>query len=185
MFEQILDNARNKMSDILNYLDRDLASISTGRAHPDLLNTVKVDSYGSLMPLTQVSSVSVPDSTTLSIQVWDKEQVKSVEKAIIDANLGLNPMTDGQLIRISVPKLSEERRVEMTKLAKKYGEDKKIIVRNARKDAMDEIKKLEKDSDISKDQAHDLGEEVQKVTDEFVKKIDEVVAKKSEDLMEI
>ncbi len=183
MFDEFCKNAKKKMEETLKFLDRDLASISTGRANPELLNTVKVDSYGSSMPLSQLSSISVPDSSTLSIQVWDKSSVKAVEKAIIDANLGFNPMTDGQLIRISIPKLSQERRNEMSKLAKKYGEDKKIAIRNARRDVLDEVKHAEKDSVISKDQAHSLGEQVQDITDEFVKKIDHAVAIKEKELI--
>jgi len=185
MIDQLYQKTRTKMEETLNFLQRDLDSISTGRANPDLLNTVKVDSYGSLMPISQVASVSVPDSTTLSIQVWDKAAVKTVEKAIIDSNLGFNPMTDGQLIRISIPKLSGERRVELSKLAKKYGEDKKIALRNTRRDILDEFKKGEKEHSISKDQAHDFGEEIQKITDEFVNKIDEMVSHKENDLMTI
>ncbi len=185
MIEELCSKARSKMEETLNFLQRDLDSISTGRANPDLLNTVKVDSYGSLMPLAQLSSISVPDSTTLSIQVWDKGSVKSIEKAIIDANLGFTPMTDGQLIRISVPKLSEERRIEMSKLAKKYGEDKKIAIRNTRRDTLDELKKNEKEAGISKDQVHDFHDMVQDITDEFVKKIDEKVALKEKDLMTV
>lgn len=185
MIDQLSNKARQKMEETLNFLKRDLASISTGRANPDLLNTVKVDFYGSIMPISQLASVSVPDSTTLSIQVWDKGSVKSIEKAIIDSNLGFNPMTDGQLIRISVPKLSQERRNEMAKLAKKYGEDKKIAIRNARRDILDEIKKHEKDSGMSKDQIHAFGEIIQKITDEFVKKVDLAVEAKEKDLMTI
>lgn len=185
MIDQLSAKARHKMEETINFLKRDLASISTGRANPDLLNTVKVDFYGSIMPISQLASVSVPDSTTLSIQVWDKGSVKAVEKAIIDSNLGFNPMTDGQLIRISVPKLSEQRRLEMVKLAKKYGEDKKIAIRNARRDILDELKKHEKDAGMSKDQIHSFGELIQKITDEFVKKVDVAVESKEKDLMTI
>jgi ribosome recycling factor len=183
MIDELCAKARSKMEDTLHSLERDLTSISTGRANPELLNTIRVDSYGSSMPLTQVASISVPDSTTLSIQAWDKDSVKPIEKAIIDANLGFNPMCDGQLIRINVPKLSEERRLEMSKLAKKYGEDKKIAIRNGRRDILDELKKNEKDAGISKDQIHDFGDMVQKITDEFVKKIDDMVSQKERDLM--
>ena len=185
MIEELYKNTRERMEEALHSLVRDLSSISTGRATPDLLNTVKVESYGSFMPLTQLTSISVPDSRTLSIQVWDKNSVKSVEKAIIDSNLGLNPMTDGQLIRISIPKLSEERRIEMSKLAKKYGEDKKVAIRNIRRDILDDIKKVEKQSSISKDQIHDFGEKIQEITDGFIKRIDDLVNAKEKDLMSI
>jgi ribosome recycling factor len=185
MIDQLITKARAKMDETINFLQRDLASISTGRATPELLNTVKVDSYGSLMPLSQVASIAIPDSTTISVQVWDKENVKLVEKAIMDCNLGFNPMSEGQLIRISIPKLSEERRVELSKLAKKYGEDKKIAIRNTRRDILDELKKNEKDAGISKDQSHNFSDSIQEVTDEFVRKIDDAVAAKEKDLMAI
>ena len=136
-----------------------------------------------MTPLSQAATVSAPDATTISVQVWDKGNVAAVEKGIINANLGFNPMTDGQLIRISVPKLSEERRKEFAKLAKKYGEDKKVSVRNARRDALDQVKKMEKE--ISKDEVHNIQEEIQKITDSYVKKIDDMVAQKEKDIMTI
>lgn len=171
------------MDDTMNSLKRDMDSISTGRANPSLLDTIRVEVYGSFMPIGQVGSVSVPEATTLAIQVWDRENVKAVEKAIINANLGFNPMVDGMTLRISIPKLSEERRKDLVKLAKKYGEDKKIAVRNIRRDILDEFKKNEKE--IGKDQAHSFNDIVQKITDEFVKKIDDAVAVKEKDLMKV
>lgn len=183
MLNQLADKARKKMEDTMNSLKRDMDSISTGRANPSLLDTIRVEVYGSLMPLSQVGSVSVPEATTLSIQVWDRENVKAVEKAIINSNLGFNPMVDGTTLRISIPKLSEERRRDLVKLAKKYGEDKKIAVRNVRRDALDEFKKHEKE--LGKDQIHSFTDIVQKITDEFVKKIDDAVANKEKDLMKI
>ncbi len=185
MIDQLCNKAKEKMSETINFLQRDLDSISTGRANPELLNTVKVNSYGSLMPLNQLSSISVPDSSTLSIQAWDKDSVKPIEKAIIDANLGFTPAVDGQLIRITIPKLSAERRIELAKLAKKYGEDKKIAIRNTRRDILDEFKRSEKDSGISKDQAHNFGELIQDITDGFVKNIDDLVAEKEKDITTI
>jgi ribosome recycling factor len=185
MIDQLCTKAKDKMSETINFLQRDLDSISTGRANPDLLNTIKVSSYGSLMPLSQLSSVSVPDSSTLSIQVWDKDSVKPIEKAIMDANLGFNPSSEGQLIRISIPKPSQERRIELAKLAKKYGEDKKIAIRNARRDILDEFKRAEKDAGISKDQSHNFGELIQDITNEFVKNIDELVVAKEKDITTI
>jgi ribosome recycling factor len=135
------------------------------------------------MPLAQVGSVSVPEATTLSVQVWDRENVKAVEKAITNANLGFNPMVEGSTLRIAIPKLSEERRRDLVKLAKKYGEDKKVAVRNIRRDVLDDFKKHEKE--LGKDQSHSFNEIVQKITDEFVKKIDDAVALKEKDLMKI
>lgn len=183
MINDLADKARKKMEDTMNSLKRDLDSISTGRAHPNILDPIKVEVYGSLMPLAQVASVSVSDSTSLVVQVWDRENAKAVEKAIINANLGFNPLVDGANIRINIPKLSEERRKEMAKLAKKYGEDKKIAVRNIRRDVLDDFKKNEKE--IGKDQAHSFNEIVQKITDEFVKKIDDAVIVKEKDLMKV
>ncbi len=183
MFNSYLDRCRNKMSETLEFLKRDIDSISTGRATPNLLDPVKVELYGSLMPLNQLSSISVPDATTLAIQVWDNSSIKAIEKAIIDSNLGFSPAVDGSILRIKIPKLSQERRQEMVKLAKKYGEDKKVSVRNIRRDIIDSFKKEEGDS--SKDSVHSFTDAVQKVTDDFVAKIDEIVAKKEKDLMSI
>lgn len=185
MINELTDKTRKKMEDTMNSLKRDMDSISTGRATPNLLDPVKVEVYGSFMPLSQVASVSVPEATTLSIQVWDRENLRAVEKAIINSNLGFNPLVDGMTIRIMIPKLSEERRREMVKLAKKYGEDKKIAVRNVRRDALDDFKKKEKELAASKDQIHSFNDIVQKITDEFIKKIDDVITAKEKELMKI
>lgn len=183
MFDQLVQKTRQKMTDTLASLTRDMDSISTGRATPNLLDTIKAEVYGSPMPLDQLASISIPEASTLSVQVWDKSNVKAVEKAIISSSLGFNPMVDGQLIRISIPKLSQERRVELSKLAKKYGEDKKIALRNIRRDMIDEFKKS--DDSSSKDQVHSFTDAVQKVTDESVSKIDEVVSSKEKEIMTI
>lgn len=185
MINELTDKTRKKMEDTMNSLKRDMDSISTGRATPNLLDPVKVEVYGSFMPLSQVASVSVPEATTLSIQVWDRENLRAVEKAIINSNLGFNPLVDGMTIRIMIPKLSEERRREMVKLAKKYGEDKKVAVRNVRRDALDDFKKKEKELAASKDQIHSFNDIVQKITDEFIKKIDDVIVAKEKELMKI
>lgn len=184
MIDQLADKARKRMSDTLDALTRDLDGISTGRANPGLLDPIKVEVYGSLMPLAQLATVGASDATTLSIQVWDTQNVKPVEKAIMNSNLGFNPMVDGVNIRIAIPKLSEERRVDLVKLAKKYGEDKKIALRNVRRDSIDEFKK-DKELSSSKDQTHGFTDIVQKITDEFVAKIDEKVVAKEKDLMTV
>lgn len=171
------------MDDTMHSLKRDLDSISTGRANPSSLDVVKVEAYGNFMAISQLASVSAADATTLLVQVWDKENVKPTEKAIINANLGFNPQVDGQTIRINIPKLSEERRRELSKLAKKYGEDKKIAVRNIRRDIIDEFKR--NNPNVSKDQAHGITELVQKVTDDFVKKIDDATDLKDKELMKV
>jgi len=183
MINQLADKTRKKMEDTLASLKRDLDSISTGRASPNLLDTIRVEVYGQFMPISQLANVSVPEATTLSIQVWDRENVRAVEKAIVNSNLGFNPTVDGTLLRISIPKLSEERRKDLVKLAKKYGEDKKIALRNIRRDVLDDFKKNEKE--FSKDQVHGFGDIVQKITDEFVVKVDQMVEVKEKDLMKI
>jgi len=183
MINELSNKARQKMEDTMSSLKRDLDSISTGRANPSLLDTIRVEVYGALMPISQVANVSVPEATSLSIQVWDRENVKAVEKAIINSNLGFNPTVDGMTLRIAIPKLSEERRRDLVKLAKKYGEDKKVALRNVRRDVLDDFKKFEKD--LGKDQSHSFNEIVQKITDEYVAKTDSAVAVKEKDLMKI
>lgn len=183
MINELANKTRQKMDDTMNSLKRDMDSISTGRATPNLVDTVRAEVYGSLMPLSQLATVSVSDSSTLSIQVWDRENVKAVEKGIINSNLGFNPMIDGMVLRINIPKLSEERRRDLVKLAKKYGEDKKIAIRNIRRDVLDDFKKHEKE--LGKDQSHSFTDIVQKITDEFVKKIDDTVTAKEKDLMKV
>lgn len=183
MINQLADKTRQKMEDTMNSLKRDLDSISTGRANPTLLDTIRVEVYGQLMAITQLGSISVPEATTLAVQVWDRENVKAVEKAIINSNLGFNPMVDGTTLRIAIPKLSEERRRDLSKLAKKYGEDKKVALRNIRRDVLDDFKKHEKE--LGKDQSHSFTDIVQKITDEFVKKTDDAVALKEKDLMKV
>jgi ribosome recycling factor len=185
MINELAEKTRKKMEDTMNSLKRDMDSISTGRATPNLLDPIKVEVYGNFSPISQVASISVPEATTLSIQVWDRENLRAVEKAIINANLGFNPMVDGMTIRIMIPKLSEERRREMVKLAKKYGEDKKVAARNVRRDVLDDFKRREKEIGASKDQIHSFNDIVQKITDEFVKKIDDTVAAKEKELMKI
>ncbi len=185
MINEFADKTRKKMEDTMNSLKRDMDSISTGRASPSLLDHVKVEVYGSLSPISQVANISVPEATTLSIQVWDRGNVKAVEKAIINSNLGFNPLVDGTTLRIMIPKLSEERRKDLVKLAKKYGEDKKVAIRNVRRDVLDDFKKREKELGASKDDIHSCNDIVQKITDEFVKKIDDVVVVKEKELMKV
>ena len=137
------------------------------------------------MPINQVANVNVPEPRLLTVQVWDKGMVKAVEKGIINAGLGLNPAVDGQLVRVPIPELSQERRVELAKIAAKYAEATKVAVRNVRRDGMDHYKKLEKDGDISKDEMHGKSEEVQKITDEFIKKVDDAYAIKEKEILTV
>lgn len=175
-----------KMDKVMHTLDHNLKGLRTGRASVNLLDPVMVEAYGgSRMPLSQVSTVSTPDARTITVQVWDKAMVKAVEKAIVDANLGLAPSSDGSIVRMSVPALNEERRKELVKLAQNYGEQAKVALRNVRRDGNEDLKKLEKDGEISKDEHHNLSEEIQKLTDEFSGKVDKQIKSKEEDILKI
>jgi ribosome recycling factor len=176
---------KNRMDKTLGAFKKELASLRTGRASTNLLDQIKVDFYGSLSPLNQVATISVPESRTLSVQVWDKTMVKEIEKAILDSGLGLNPVVEGQIMRIHLPDLTEERRRELVKIAGKYAETARVAVRNVRRDAMDEVKTLEKEGEISKDEAHGFTQGIQKQTDEYVKKIDDLLVAKEKDIMQI
>ncbi len=184
-FKVIEKDISKRMSGALEALSHELSGLRTGRASTALLDPISVNVWGQSMPLNQVGTVSVPESRMITVQVWDKSNVEAVEKAIRDSSLGLNPSTDGQLIRLPIPPLNEERRLELVKLAKKYAEDGRIALRNVRRHAMDDIKKLEKNSEISEDQMHNWQEDIQKITDEHVKKVDELLAKKEQEIMQV
>lgn len=174
---------RKRMDGAMKTLANEFAGLRTGRASANLLDSVMVDAYGSMMHLNQVASINIPEPRMLSVQVWDKSMVKAVEKAIAAANLGLNPVADGQLVRVPIPDLSQERRMELTKIAGKYAEGAKVAIRNIRRDGMDHFKKQEKDGNISKDDHQRKSDEIQKLTDEFIKKIDEALAAKEKEIM--
>ena len=178
-------DVQRRMEGAVEVLHKEFGGLRTGRASAGLLDPVMVNAYGSDMPLNQVGTVSVPESRMLSIQVWDKGLVNSVEKAIMESGLGLNPSSDGTLVRVPLPQLTEERRAELAKVAGKYAEDARIAIRNVRRHAMDELKKMEKDGDISQDEQRDGEGEVQKLTDVFVKKIDDMLANKEKDIMQV
>ena len=180
-----LKDLERRMQGALTVLKTEFGGLRTGRASTSLLDPIKVDSYGSLVPISQVANISVPESRMLSVQVWDKGQVQSIEKAIRESDLGLNPMIDGQMIRIPIPELNEERRAELAKVAAKYAEQARIAVRNVRRDGMEQLKTMEKDGDIGKDLHHDHGEEVQKITDTVIKEIDESLHKKEQEIMQV
>ena len=169
-----LQNLKQRMDGALKVLDSEFKGLRTGRASINLLDPVIVEAYGSKMPLSQVGTIATPDAKTITVQVWDKSMVKLVEKAIADANLGLNSSSDGQLIRLPIPPLNQERRKDLIKLAYKYAEEAKVPIRNIRRDGMDELKKLEKDGQLPKDEAHSLGDELQNITEEYNKKSDEL-----------
>lgn len=184
-FSTIKNDTQTRMDKTLEALKTDFGSLRAGRAHISLLDGIMVEAYGSPTPLAQIGTVSVPDARTLSVSVWDRGLAKAVEKAIMESDLGLNPASDGQLIRIPIPPLSEERRKELTKVAGKYSEASKVAVRNIRRDAMDEIKKLKKDNAISEDDEKRFENEIQKLTDEAIKKIDALLASKEKDILQV
>lgn len=184
-FNQIKSEIKSKMDKTIEALKADFGSLRAGRAHVSLLDGIMVEAYGAMTPLAQVGTVSVPDARTLSVSVWDRSLAKAVEKAIMESDLGLNPASDGQLIRIPIPPLSEERRKELTKVAGKYAENNKVAVRNLRREALDEVKKLKKDNAISEDDEKRYENEIQKLTDEAIKKIDELLAQKEKDILQV
>lgn len=177
-------NLKHSMDKSIESLKNDLSGLRTGRASVKLVDRIIVDIYGSKMPINQLANISTPDTKTISINLWDKNNAQNVAKAITDSNLGLNPIIEGQIIRIQIPALSTERRNEIAKLAKNYGEKAKISVRNIRKKTIDLIKSQEKQSLISKDQMHDESDQVQKITDEYTKNIDKIIENKSKEILE-
>ncbi len=185
MAEFNVNDIERRMNGATEVLRKEFAGLRTGRASASLLEPITVEAYGSQMPLDQVATIGVPEARLLTINVWDKGLVKGVERAILDANLGLNPQTEGQLIRVPIPELNEERRTELTKVAAKYAEQARVAVRNVRRDAMDHLKRLEKDHEMSKDEHHAWSQDIQKMTDAFIKKIDEAVAAKEAEIMQV
>jgi ribosome recycling factor len=185
MIADAKSKANAGMNKALEAFKRDLSKVRTGRASLSLLDDVKVDYYGTPTPLNQVGTMAVPEPRLITIQPWEKNLIPEIEKAILKADLGLNPSSDGQLIRLVFPPLTEERRKEMVKQVKRMGEDAKIAIRNVRRDANDSLKKLEKDKDITEDDLKRGEKEIQELTDGFVAKVDQVIAEKEKDLMEI
>ena len=179
------DDLVKRMDGAINSFGGDLVGLRTGRASTNMVDGILVDAYGQKMPIDQVGSISVPEARMISIQVWDKGLVIAVEKAIHESGLGLNPQTDGELIRIPIPELNEERREELSKIAGKYAEQSRVAIRNVRRDGMDEIKKIEKDGTIGKDRAVDLSNEVQELTDDYIKKIDEMLSQKENEIRQV
>lgn len=174
-----------RMDGAIEVLRREFSGLRTGRATPSLLEPVMVEAYGSEMPLNQIATINVSEPRMLSVQVWDKNMVKPVEKAILNADLGLNPMADGQLLRVPIPELNEERREELSRVAAKYAEQARIAVRNVRRDGMDTLKRMEKEGDLSQDDHHLWGAEIQSITDEHVAKVDEMLDAKQEEIMRV
>ena len=180
-----IEEIESKMIKSIEILKKELSGLRTGRASVGLLEPVQIDAYGSKVPLSQVSNISVPEPRMLTVQVWDNSLVPVVENAIRTSNLGLNPMTEGNLIRLPIPDLTEERRKEIVKVASKYCEDSKVAIRNIRRDSMDSIKSLEKNKEISKDELFQNSEEIQKTTDKIIDIIDSLFMEKEKDILQV
>lgn len=185
MSQDLLDDLELRMEGALDNYRRELGGLRTGRANPALLDGIRVDAYGSMTPISQLGNVSVPEARLLSIQVWDASLAPAVEKAIRESDLGLNPSGEGQLIRIPLPDLTEERRRDLVKVAGRFAEETRIAVRNVRRDGMDKGKKMEKDSEISQDELKSLSDKIQKLTDDYVKQIDDLLTSKESDIMQV
>jgi ribosome recycling factor len=184
MIDEILSELRNDMTKSVEALKREFNRIRTGRASTALLDGIRVEAYDTQMPIDQVATISVPESRLIVIQPWDQTIIGDVEKSILKSELGLTPMNDGKVVRIAIPPLTEERRKELAKLAKKMAEDNKISIRNHRREANDMLKEMKNDKDISEDEMHKALNDVQKVTDEFITKIDEITAEKEKEIVE-
>lgn len=184
-FGQVKKDILRRMDGAVEVLHKEFSGLRTGRASTSLLEPIMVNAYGSDMPISQVGTIGVPEPRLLTVQVWDKSQVKAVEKAIMESGLGLNPVSDGQLVRVPIPELDEERRVELSKIAGKYAEEARVAVRNVRRHAMDELKHSEKEHEISEDEHRDYAQEIQQMTDQHVSKIDESLAAKEKEIMQV
>ena len=180
-----VDEIKSKMENTLKIFHVELGRLRTGRATPSLLEPIYVDAYNSKMKISELATVNAPEPKLLTVQVWDKSMVANVEKSIRDSELGLNPNTDGQLIRVQLPDLTEERRLELTKVASKFAEDSKISIRNIRRDAMDKIKEDQKNNTISEDEQKSMSDNIQEITDEKTKEIDAVIENKKKEIMQI
>jgi ribosome recycling factor len=183
--EDVFEDCRERMEKALETLNKDFSKLRTGRASTTLVEDIQVDYYQMPTPLNQLASISIPDSRTILIQPWDKSSIGNVEKAIMKSELGLNPINDGKTIRINIPPLTEERRKELAKVAKKYTEDTKVAIRNIRREANDTLKKRKNNKDISEDDMYSGQEEIQKITDEFVAKAEKAREDKEKEIMEL
>jgi ribosome recycling factor len=183
--QELLKDLERRMDGALDVLRKEFGGLRTGRASTSLLEPVQVNAYGSTVPLNQVASVNVPEPRMITVQVWDRGVVKAVDKAIREAGLGLNPQTEGQVIRVPIPELNEDRRRELTRVAAKYAEQARVSVRNVRRDGVEALRKLEKDGDISQDQQRKLQNDVQHMTDDHIKRIDETLAQKDKEILQV
>ncbi len=185
MIEETLFETEERMEKAVAAVVSEFAKIRTGKASPHILNGITVDYYGTMTPLNQTAQIGAPDHHLLTVQPWEKTMLKEIEKAILKSDLGLNPQNDGNIIRIPIPALTEERRKELVKLVKKHGEDGKIAIRNIRREANENLKKSEKNKDISEDERDNTLIDVQEMTDKYIKKVDEVVESKSNEVLEV
>ena len=180
-----IDDLNNKMNVAVTHLEKEFQSLRTSRANPSMLDNLYVDAYGSKTPINQLGNISAPDPGTLTIQIWDVNLTKNIENAILESNLGLNPQTDGSILRLPIPKLSEERRKELTKIASQYSENSKVVIRNLRRDYIDTKKNEKKDSQISEDELKKYINEAQKATDLSIEKIEKLLESKKTEILKV
>ncbi|MBB5172045.1 ribosome recycling factor [Texcoconibacillus texcoconensis] len=185
MSKEVFKQAEERMEKSIDSLRKELATLRAGRANPAMLDKVQVEYYGMQTPLNQLATVSVPEARMLMIQPFDKSAISEIEKAIQKADLGLSPSSDGNVIRIAVPALTEERRAELVKFVKRYAEDAKVAIRNVRRDINDELKKQQKDSELTEDELRRNTDEIQKITDKFTDRVDELASQKEDEIMEV
>jgi ribosome recycling factor len=185
MLKELYRQTENEMKEALIALEREFATIRTGRATPTLLDTVHVEAYGGMVPIKQVASIGIPDAKTIMVQPWDKNNLPAIEKAILAANLGFTPTNDGRVIRITIPALTEERRKEYVKMAKQMAEEARVAIRNTRRKHKDEAKKLEKEHQIGEDEMYKDIDKIQELTDKYIEKIDELLTAKEAEIMEV
>ncbi len=184
-FDATRNDMKRRMDGAFEVLQREFGGLRTGRASANLLEPLMVEAYGQKMPITQVGTVGVPEPRMLTVQVWDRALISHVEKAIRESNLGLNPQSDGQLVRVPIPPLTEDRRREITKIASRYTEEAKVAIRNVRRHGLDELKRLEKEGKISQDEGKKLTKEIQDMTDQYVNKLDDAFAHKEKDILQV
>ena len=180
-----MSDLSNKMNSSISHFEKELSSLRTSRANPSMLDSIFVEAYGSKTPINQLGNISIPDPSTITIQVWDASQIKQIENSIIESNLGLNPQTDGTLIRLPIPKLSEERRKELIKIASEFAENSKVAIRNVRREFIEIAKKQKKDSNLSEDELKNEFDNIQNITDENIKKIDNLLEAKKIDILKV
>jgi len=183
--EELLSDLRRRMDGAVDVLHKEFGGLRTGRASASLLEPVMVEAYGGTVPLNQVASVNVPEPRMITVQVWDRGVVKAVDRAIREAGLGLNPQTEGQVMRVPIPELNEERRRELTRVAARYAEQARVSVRNVRRDGIEVLRRLEKDSELSQDEQRKLQHDVQLLTDDHIKRIDETLAQKDKEILQV